>query len=161
MDDRENASYSSPPCFLHELDDVSLGYMGRPELLDLLGGLLEAERAGARAVALMSRQDAAGRRREALRQVAIDEADCCAMLARNITRLRGAPSRATGAFYGKLAALETIGERLALLDRGQGWVVRKLRDALPRIRDDSLHRDLRDMLELHERNIERCNGLQP
>jgi hypothetical protein len=38
--------------------------------------------------------------------------------------------------------------------------VRKLREALPRIRDDSLYGELRDMLTLHERNIERCSRLQ-
>ena len=159
MDDRENASYSSPPCFMHELDEAALGYMPRPELLQLLNQLLEAERAGARAVGLMSRQHAGGQPGGMLRQVAVDEAAFCAMLARHITRLGGSPSRATGAFYEKLLALEGLEERLRLLDRGQGWVARKLREALPQIADDRLHGDLRDMLETHERNIEGCAQL--
>ena len=35
-----------------------------------------------------------------------------------------------------------------------GWVVRKLRELLPRVRDDALHRTLLEMLAAHERNIE-------
>jgi hypothetical protein len=155
---REAVSCASPPCSMHELDDVSLGYLERTEVVALLNQLLEAERAGARAVGFMSRQGA-GERREALRQVAADEAAFCAMLARHVTRCGGAPSRATGTFYEKVLALESDDQRLKLLDRGQGWVVRKLREALPRIRDDRLHEDLRDMLEAHERNIERCARL--
>lgn len=159
-EDDERASYASPPCFLHELDPVSLGYMSWAETVRLLNQLLEAERAGARAVALMSREEPAGPRREALRDVAGDEADCCAMLARHVLRLGGVPSRATGAFYDKLIALDGVDRRLALLDRGQAWVARKLREALPRIGDDRLYDDLRRMLETHERNIARCAELR-
>jgi hypothetical protein len=39
------------PCVVHELDPSSLGYMSQAEVLDLLGQLLEGERAGARASA--------------------------------------------------------------------------------------------------------------
>jgi hypothetical protein len=44
--------------------------------------------------------------------------------------------------------------RLALLNRGQGWVVRKLQALLPNVRDDQLHAGLRAMLEAHLANIE-------
>jgi hypothetical protein len=33
------------------------------------------------------------------------------------------------------------------------WVVRKLRELLPRVRDNSLHADLSEMLRSHEANI--------
>ena len=56
-------------------------------------------------------------------------------------------------------ALTDPGARLDLLNRGQGWVVRKLRDVLPRVRDIDLRRDLQEMLAVHERNIETCTGL--
>lgn len=160
MDDRENASYASPPCFLHELDPVSLGYMSRTETVELLNRLLEAERAGARGVALMSREATGEPARRTLREIAGDEADFCAMLARHVAGLGGAPSRATGAFFAKLVALDSADARLALLDRGQAWVARKLRDALPRVLDDGLYGDLRRMLEIHERNIERAARLR-
>jgi Domain of unknown function (DUF6306) len=43
--------------------------------------------------------------------------------------------------------------RPAQSNPGQGWVVRKLRELLPRVHDNSLHADLSDMLRSHEANI--------
>ena len=82
------------------------------------------------------------------------------MLSRQIVRLGGTASPATGTFHTKLRALKTWDERLALLGRGQGWVVRRLRKILPRIGDDSLFRDLTRMLDVHLRNIDRCAELR-
>jgi nitronate monooxygenase len=62
-----------------------------------------------------------------------------------------------GAFYGKAMAIGDLGQRIAFVNRGQGWVVRKLREMLPRVRDDKLHADLRDMLASHEANIALAN----
>jgi nitronate monooxygenase len=50
-------------------------------------------------------------------------------------------------------AISDLGERIAFLNRGQGWVVRQLRELLPRVRDNSLHADLSEMLRSHEANI--------
>jgi nitronate monooxygenase len=129
-------------------------------LLDLLGQLLEGERAGARGVGIMSRQAQNARARAELTDIARDEARFCAMLTRHIKRLGGVPSTATGAFYGKLMAIEDPVQRLDFLDRGQGWVVRKLREALPGIADEALRADLADMLETHERNLARSAKLR-
>jgi len=129
-------------------------------LLDLLGKLLEGERAGARGVAIMSRLAKDDRTRVALGEIARDEARFCAMLSRHITRLGGVPSAATGAFYDKLLAIEDMRQRLDFLDRGQDWVVRKLREALPGIADTELRDDLADMLDTHERNIVRSQALR-
>ncbi|HEY9539453.1 MAG TPA: DUF6306 domain-containing protein, partial [Kiloniellaceae bacterium] len=93
------------------------------------------------------------------REVAMDEARFCGMLTRHVTRLGGTPSRATGAFYDKVVALDSPADRLALVNRGQGWVVRRLREALGRIADGALQSDLEDMLQVHESNIARCNAL--
>lgn len=152
--------YASPPCSMHELDPSYLGYMSTQETIDLLNLLLEGERAGARAVAEMGRRCEDGTRRATLRHVAMDEARFCAMLTRHVTRLGGTPSTRTGAFYGKLLAVESPEERAALLNRGQGWVVRKLREAVGRIADVPLLHDLREMLEVHERNIARCETME-
>ena len=62
-----------------------------------------------------------------------------------------------GAFEGKALAIEGLPERMAFLNRGQGWVVKKLREMLPKVRDDGLHRDLTEMLKSHEVNIARTN----
>jgi len=151
--------YSSPPCFLHELDPSYLGYSSREEVLALLNQLLEAERTGARVVRAMSEQSSGARIRTTLRDIAGDEARSCAMLFGHITRLGDRPSRLPGTFREELAASEVLDDWLDLLNRGQEWVVRRLRDAIPRIADDDLRADLKRMLKRHERNIERCTHL--
>lgn len=152
-------TYASPPCFMHELDPSYLGYWSREDILALLNRLLEAERAGARGVGAMSKEGSDKESRAALHAIAKDEARFCAMLTRHIARLGGTPSVETGAFYEKLLAVETSDARIDLLNRGQGWVVRKLQEALPRIGDDALQRDLRNMLDIHERNMQRCTEM--
>jgi hypothetical protein len=147
------------PCFFRAPDEPDPGYLSRAELLALLNRLLEGERAGARGVTAMSRQATRAESRAILHEIAGDEARFCAMLIRHVVRLGGTPSTQTGAFYTKLAALERADERLELLNRGQEWVVRKLTAALPRIADAALRADLREMLEVHVHNIERCTEL--
>lgn len=135
-----------------------VSYLDRAQLLALLNELLEAERAGARGVSEMSRQAIAGAA-DALEAVAKDEARFCAMLTRQIRRHGGEPSARTGAFYEKLMAANAQGAQLDLLNRGQGWVARKLADALPRIADAALYQDVSEMLDIHVRNIRQCNEL--
>jgi nitronate monooxygenase len=159
LDDASTVGYSSPPCQLHEVDPSYLGYSSPAEVLELLNKLLEAERAGARGAREMSSLAQSERTREALQGVAKDEARFCAMLFGHITRLGEVPSRRTGAFHEKLAALQALDDRLELLNRGQGWVVHKLEEAVPKIADDPLRADLREMLDAHQRNIERCTEL--
>jgi nitronate monooxygenase len=154
------AGYSSPPCFLHELDPSYLGYSSREDVLALLNLLLESERAGVRGVRQMSEQSENARARTILREIASDEAGFCAMLFHHITRLGDMPSRRTGAFDEKLNEAEAFDDQLALLNRGQSWVVQRLREAIPRIADDLLRADLQEMLETHEHNIERCARLR-
>jgi hypothetical protein len=150
---------SSPPCFLHELDPSYLGYADCNEVLGLLNVLLQAERAGAKVAVRLSQAATDQAVDTALRAVAKDEARFCAMLRQHIERLGGTPTRKTGDFHDKVMALDTMEARLRLLNRGQGWVVRKLREALPRIHDDALRHDLREMLMVHERNIADCGNL--
>ncbi|QUM70803.1 DUF6306 domain-containing protein [Sphingopyxis granuli] len=145
---------ASPVCYGAEADDVYMGYASRDEILAALNELLEAERAGAR-VALASVSDATGPEHAAMmRVVRADEARWCAMLSRQIRRLGGTPSRRCGAFHGKAMAIADPVERLAFLNRGQAWVVRKLADLTRRVRDDALHADLRRMADSHVVNID-------
>ena len=149
-------SYASPPCFMHELDPSYLGYLSRTEVLAFLNTLLEGERAGARGAGKMSQTASDTGVGATLRRIAHDEARFCAMLALHVQRLGGTASASTGAFYDKLLALEDQNDRLELLNRGQGWVVRTIREALPRISDQRLKDDLGEMVKVHERNIELC-----
>jgi hypothetical protein len=148
---------TSPACLAHEANDAYMGYATKDELGAFLNELLEAERAGT-GVALKSGEAAAGTSfADLLRDVHHDEARWCAMLLKQLKALGVPASTKVGAFQEKALAIAGLGERMAFLNRGQGWVVKKLREMLPRVRDDSLHRDLAEMLQSHEVNIARTN----
>lgn len=136
-----------------EADDVYMGYAGRDELLKSLDELLEAERAGAKVALASSRMPATRAYRTLMRTVRADEARWCAMLTEQIGRLEATPSDKTGAFREKALAIADPFDRLAFLNRGQAWVVRKLEEMLPRVRDEQLHGALKAMLESHRHNI--------
>jgi nitronate monooxygenase len=141
---------------MHEVDPTYLGYLSTAETIDLLNILLEAERAGAKGVGEMCDAERDPKLAPLLQEVAKDEARYCAMLTRHIARLGGTPNTATGAFYDKLRAAPSLARKLDLLDRGQGWVVRKLREALAKIDDPMLYTDLTEMADTHDRNIAAC-----
>ena len=132
--------------------------MGRQAILALLNELLEGERAGAKA-AILCRDDTLHPGVDAvLHAVGADEGHFCSMLMRHIARMDGTPSRATGMFFDRLRAIPDLAGRLAFLNRGQRWVVRRLDEALPGIRDGWLQQDLTEMRDVHVRNIGRCEG---
>lgn len=152
---------SSPVCYGAQADDAYMGYAPRDEILAALNELLEAERAGARVALASARSEVDFTYRDLMLAVRSDEARWCAMLSGQIKRLGGTPSRKTGGFYAKALAIPGALDRLAFLNRGQGWVVRKLEALTPRIRDDVLHADLREMLDSHRTNIDRaCTVLE-
>jgi len=134
-------------------EECSMDAWTREELLDFLNLMLEAERAGARALLHVANDTREADISAMAAAIQKDEAHWCAMLIGAIKTLGGAPSEATGAFYDKVMALKDDKERLALVNRGQDWVVRKLREALPRIEDGALAKDLSVMLASHEDNI--------
>ena len=155
--DRDRPEPSSPACHAHEADDAYMGYATKDELAAFLNELLEAERAGT-GVALKSGRTAAGTKfADLLHDVHHDEARWCAMLLKQLKVLGVPASTKIGAFEGKALAIEGLPERMAFLNRGQGWVVKKLREMLPKVRDDGLHHDLTEMLQSHEVNIARTN----
>ena len=129
-----------------------MGFASRDELLPALNELLEAERAGAR-VTLRTAAEAPDDMKALIMTIHRDETRWCGVLTRAIHRLEGAPSAKTGAFYEKAMAVAGIPARLAFLNRGQGWVVRKLETLLPTVRNEALHADLTAMLVSHEQNI--------
>src|ERR1700730_4896799 len=139
-DNAPEVESSSPACFMHEADDVYIGYAGKEELTVILTELLEAERAGVRVAhesAVTARGAALG---ELMLAIEKDEARWCAMLAGHLRMLGQPPSSKLGAFYNKAMAISDLGERIAFynkamaisdlgeriafLNRGQGWVVR-------------------------------------
>jgi len=150
---------SSPVCYGKDSEPGYMGYLSQPELIAFLNEMLEAERAGARVGERMV-ADAIDPKTKALaRTIRRDEAQWCAMLRRPIRELGGEPSGKTGAFYEKAIAISEVSARFAFLNKGQSWVVNKLREALPKIGDDGLYGRLKVMLEAHEENIRRVQDL--
>ncbi len=144
---------NSPVCYAKDGDPGYMGYLTHDELLSFLNLMLEAERAGAR-IGLRTAKDAQDRQtRELARTILRDEARWCAMLRQSIRDAGGIPSEATGAFYQKAVAIDDLAERLEFINRGQGWVVKKLREVLPKIQDDVLYDHLKAMLTAHEAGI--------
>jgi hypothetical protein len=133
-------------------------HAGMDELVASLNELLEAERAGARVTLETARQSRRPAIVELMQHIQHDEARWCAMLLRQIRELGGTASPRMGAFYEKAMAIEDVAERIAFLNRGQGWVVRKLRELIPRIHDAGLSAGLHHMLSSHVENITLANS---
>jgi nitronate monooxygenase len=151
----EDPEPASRICYARQSDDVYAGFAPREEILVFLNELLEAERAGARITARTA-LDARDETLAALMQdIRRDEAHWCAMLLKWISVLNGTASPRIGDFYGKCLAISDLHERARFINRGQGWVVKRLKAMLPRIRDDALHADLVAMLDGHDANIHR------
>jgi Domain of unknown function (DUF6306) len=152
-DDDTPVELSAPACAMHEADDAYMGYAGKDELIAFLNALLEAKRAWARVTRESVQAVGSGAIAELIRTIQRDEAHWCAILNRHIKARGAIPSSAVGAFDDKAMVIPDLGERIVFLNRGQGLVVRKLREMLPRVRDNQLHADLSRMLRSHEANI--------
>lgn len=127
------------------------------ELLAALNELLEAERAGSRVCLQTAEETKDPALNSLVADIQRDEAHWCVVLTNAILTLGGTPSPRIGAFHEKAMAIAPLAERLAFLNRGQGWVVKRLRELLPKLRNDELHRALSGMLDSHERNIDLVN----
>lgn len=130
------------------------------ETIHKLNELLEAERAGVDALSGLLEEASPPDRRRLFEQIKKDEAWSCAGLVDAVRRLGGIASSARGDFAEKVLALPTLPERLQLLNRGQGWVVKRI-DALVEQSDlDPESRTfLTQMRAVHTRNIESCDAL--
>ena len=118
----------------------------------LLQTLLSAERAGAKVAGESLRQASDPQQRELLQQVLKGEGDSCLHLLNCLRHLGLEPNRETGAFYAKAMAIESLEERLLFVDKGQQWVIRKLREYLPGCEDALIRSELEQMLRIHEEN---------
>jgi hypothetical protein len=142
-----------------QANDTAQSGGNREALIAFLNELLEAERAGARVTLESAHTAGDGPIAELLRTIQHDEARWCAMLSRHLKAFGETPSAKVGAFHGKAMAIADLGARLSFLNRGQGWVVKKLREWLPQVGEGPLHDDLADMLRSHEANIALANDV--
>ena len=161
VEEEECREFASPACSAHEMDDRYMGFAGREELLSAVNELLEAERAGAQVTLHTARQMSDQCLESLLMAIHHDEARSCGVLVKAIQQLQGEPSQKIGAFHDEAMAIKDISARLAFLNRGQAWVVRKLEALLPTVRNDNIYAELKAMLMSHKENIDRMAQLPP
>ena len=118
--------------------------------LNVLG---EAERAGGRVLHELIDLAESLDLKELLKKVEHDEGYYAGQLAAHVRRLGGTPSNQTGDFVQKVRGVTGLIAKLQLLNRGQGWVVRKIEELVPSVGDAQLAAFLRAMAEGHRINI--------
>lgn len=130
------------------------------ELADWLNAMLEAERAGARA--LLEFLGEHERRSEAwtvLRRVQAEEAHNCATIGGELKRLGVAYSHANGEFLDKALAVQGRKARLEFLVRGLRWAVREFEAAAPRLGDAAVSALVARMRASHLGSIAACEAV--
>ncbi len=143
---------SSPVCYASQFERER-----DADLIARLNELLEAERARVRVTVqtLAHVQDQATRK--LLEAVQQDGVQWCVMLLHAIRSMGAQPSHRTGDFFQKAMAIAAVNERLVFLNRGQGWVEKKLREILPLVDDPTLSVNLKRMLDAHVEHLEKVN----
>jgi len=130
-------------------------------VIDRMQELLEAERAGVKCLAAMADQTPEGEKKEFLVFLRNDEGRFCAGLHRLIREREGTPTDRTGTFADKVLALEGEAGRLALLIKGQSWVVRKIGEIPTAEMTPDEKSFFDDMHKAHVVNIEACRKYLP
>ncbi len=100
------------------------------DLEQILNLLLESERAGVVVLETLAGQVEHDELRLLLKTGKDDEAATVIQLEKLISEAGGVPSTRVGPFVEKIAALDSVRERLNLLLRGEQWVARKVEEAL-------------------------------
>lgn len=126
-------------------------------MIERMQELLEAERAGVACLGAMAENTPPGEMKDFLLKLRNDEGRFCAGLCRFIEARGGKPRHTVGAFAEKVLSLPGENERLALLNKGQAWVVRKI-DEIPHAEMTPDERNFfADMRTAHVANIATCS----
>ena len=130
-------------------------------MIERMQELLVAERAGVKCLLAMAQEAPPGEKKEFLTALRNDEGRFCAGLYRFLQERGVSPRPGAGPFADKVLALPLDEERLALLIKGQAWVVRKI-DELPEPEMTPGEKAFfADMREAHVVNIEACRKYGP
>ena len=152
---------ASPVCYAGAFPEYFGGTAAPdPRLIDLLNALLEAERAGAKVLAVLMQGLAADS--PVAQRVAVvqkDERDNAILLYQTIKRIGGTASPRIGDFVAKTLAIDGLNPRLAFVNKGQAWVARKIDEALKLPMDADARAMLDAMKQSHLVNIDACAAL--
>lgn len=130
-------------------------------MVERMRELLEAERAGVKCLLAMAEETKEGAGKDFLMRLCYDEGRFCSGLVKLIEARGGEPGGNVGAFADKVLSLAGEIERLALLVKGQSWVVRKIDEIPETERTPEEAAFFADMRETHVVNIEECRKLLP
>jgi nitronate monooxygenase len=126
---------------------------------EFLNEMLEAERAGAKAlVVFMDEWPRNGEEWKLLRRIHEDEAHNCALIGKLLEKSGTPYSHATGKFYDKAVAVQGRKERIAFLVRGLKWAVKEFEKQLPTLGEAEKAAFTR-MRDSHLRSIAACERL--
>ena len=128
-------------------------------VIDRLNELLEAERAGVDTLSSLFPEARSPEMQTLFEQVRDDEAWSCAGLVRSIKTMGGTLSEKKGDFAEKVMREPTLAARLRFLNRGQGWVVKRLDGLLGEPLPAPVSQFLEEMKTRHITNIEACDRL--
>ena len=133
--------------------------MQRVKPTDFFNAMLEAERAGAKALVIfMDDWPRNGAEWKLLRRIHEDEAHNCALIGELLKKAGVDYSHATGEFYGKAVAVKGAKERIAFLAKGLRWAVKRFEEALPRL-DPEATKLFTRMRDSHLRSIAALEAL--
>ena len=127
--------------------------------VDRLNELLEAERAGVETLSRLFPEARGPEMQKLFEAVRDDEAWACAGLVRCVKTLGGIASEKKGDFADKVMSEPTLATRLRLLNRGQGWVVKRLDGLLGDTLPAPVSEFVNEMKRRHITNIEACERL--
>jgi nitronate monooxygenase len=131
-----------------------------PQLDGFLNRMLEAERAGAKAlVVFMDDFPRHSSEWQMLRKVHDDEAHNCALIGEQLRRRGCDYSHATGEFYAKAVAVQGALARVRFLVKGLRWAIREFEQALPKIGDAEVRKLFEGMRERHSRSAAACEAV--
>lgn len=130
-------------------------------MIERMQELLEAERAGVKCLVPLADEAGEGEKKDLLVRLRNDEGRFCAGLVGLIAARGAVPHQRVGAFADKVLALPTEAQRLALLIKGQAWVVRKIDEIPAGAMTDDEKAFFADMREAHVVNIEAVRNLAP
>lgn len=128
---------------------------------ELLQTLLSAERAGVQVASASLRECSDPAMRPVLEQILAGEGESCRRLLACMQHLGLQPNRQTGEFHARAMAIADLHERLAFIDRGQRWVIRRLQETLPVCPDPLVRTELEEVLRIHEENSAATPAGQP
>ncbi len=148
----DNVQLYSSPCF-SSIEDINESSDSDNKTIMFLEELLSAEYAGAR-VTLRSMLDSEDSHyKQIFQSIYYDEVRWCDMLSNWLYRLGYEPSYKVGEFYMKAIDIRDCKKRIDYLNKGQAWVVKKIKGILTDINNLALQEDLNDMLINHVANI--------